>query len=260
MKTTPKRPLESATLLPIEVINRASALLVAREVRRPPETLAFLAQRLLRWWTVLKGVPAFDPPALKSLSREFREMGFDCLPGKTPRWTPKQRAQSESLFHELAFLVAEGPNMALPELRLDLKPQDRPLLVHWIWNHLDHHVSALTIGLLGSRILAVSPEDPRFEGQAGMRERVVQIVSTLVAFALYLGGDHGGDMPMGQAAATVSALLDGLAASLEEAFRLGGTRGGWLARCGGWQRPDYPCRMGDFGSVLQSLPPEIQSE
>ena len=255
-----KRTTESSILLPVEVLNLASALLVAREVRRPPETLAFLAQRLLRWWTVLKGIPTFDPPALKSLARDFREMGFDCLPGKNPRWTPKQRAHAESLFHELAILVAEGPDMALPELRLDLGPKDRPLLVRWIWNHLDHHVSALTIGLLGSRILAVSPEDPRFETQTALRERVVQIVGTLVAFALYLGGDHGGDMPMGQAATTVSALLDGLAASLEEAFRLGGTRGAWLAHCGGWQRPNYPCRMGDFGQVIRALPPEIRSE
>jgi hypothetical protein len=255
-----KNTQESFPLLPLEVLNRASALLVAREVRRPPETLALLAQRLLRWWTVIKGIPTFDPPAFKSLARDFREMGFDCLPGKNPRWTPKQRTQAENLFYELAFLVADSPDMALPELRLDLKPEDRMRLVRGIWNHLDHHVSALTIGLLGSRILAVNPEDPRFETQAALRERVVQIVGTLVAFALYLGGDHGKDMPMGQAATTVSALLDGLAASLEEAFALGGTRGRWLAHCGGWERPAYPCRMGDFGSVIQALPPEIRSE
>jgi hypothetical protein len=255
-----KNTQESFPFLPMEVLNRASALLVAREVRRPPETLALLAQRLLRWWTVIKGIPTFDPPAFKSLARDFREMGFDCLPGKNPRWTPKQRTQAENLFYELAFLVADSPDMALPELRLDLKPEDRLRLVRWIWNHLDHHVSALTIGLLGSRILAVNPEDPRFETQAALRERVVQIVGTLVAFALYLGGDHGKDMPMGQAATTVSALLDGLAASLEEAFALGGTRGRWLAHCGGWERPAYPCRMGEFGSVIQALPPEIRSE
>jgi hypothetical protein len=258
MKT--KKTMESSLLLPVEVLNRASALLIARDVRRPPETLALLTQRLLLWWTIIKGIPTFDPPAFKSLARDFREMGFDCLPGKNPRWTPKQRTQAESLFHELAFLVAGGPELVLPELRLDLQPQDRPLLVRWIWNHLDHHISALTIGLLGSRILAVNPEDPRFESQAALRERVVQIVGTLVAFALYLGGDHGQDMPMGQATATVSALLDGLAASLEEAFVLGGTRGRWLAHCGGWERPAYPCRMGDFGSVIQALPPEIRSE
>ena len=104
-----KRTTESSILLPVEVLNRASALLVAREVRRPPETLAFLTQRLLRWWTVIKGVPTFDPPALKSLARDFREMGFDCLPGKNPRWTPKQRAHAESLFHELVLLVAVNP-------------------------------------------------------------------------------------------------------------------------------------------------------
>jgi hypothetical protein len=253
-----KRTLGSSPLLPIEVLNRASALLVTREVRRPPETLALLTQRILRWWTVLKGAPTFEPSALKPLAREFRELAFDCLPGKNPRWTPQQRTHADSLFQELALLVAEGPDLELPELRLDLAPKDRPLLVRWIWNHLDHHVSALTIGLLGSRTLAVSPEDPRFETQAALRDRVVQIVGTLIAFALYLGGDHGSDMPMGQAATTVSALLDGLAASLEEAFRLGGTRGTWLAHCGGWQRPDYPCRMGDFGSVIQALPPEIQ--
>jgi hypothetical protein len=256
----PSKAMSSAPLLPVEVLNRASALLVAREVRRPPETLAFLAQRLLRWWTVIKGIPTFDPPAFKSLARDFREMGFDCLPGKNPRWTPKQRAQAESLFYELVFLVADGPDLVLPELRLDLQAEDRPQLVRWIWNHLDHHVSALTIGLLGSRILAVNPEDLRFEGQAGLRERVVQIVGTLVAFALYLGGEHGKDMPMGQAATTVSALLDGLAAALEEAFALGGTRGRWLAHCGGWERPVYPCRMADFASVIQTLPPEIRSE
>ena len=255
-----RKTMEASHLLPIEVLNRACALLIAREVRRPPETLAFLAQRLLRWWTVIKGIPTFDPPAFKSLARDFREMGFDCLPGKNPRWTPKQRAQAESLFHELAFLVADSPDLVLPEVRLDLKPGDRPQLVSWIWNHLDHHISALTIGLLGARILAVTPEDLRFENQAPLRERVVQIVGTLVAFALYLAGEHGKDMPMGQAATTVSALLDGLAAALEEAFALGGTRGRWLAHCGGWERPVYPCRMGDFGSVIQALPPEIRSE
>lgn len=260
MKRPSRLPVESSLSLPASVLNRASALLVAREVRRPPETLAFLAQRLLRWWTALKGVPVFEAPALKSLAREFREMGFDCLPGKTPRWSPHQRAQADHLFMELAVLMAERPELELPALRLDLKPADRLLLVHWIWNHLDHHVSALTIGLLGSRILAVRPEDLRFESQAPLRERVVQIVGTLIAFALYLEGEHGGDMPMGQAATTVSALLDGLAAALEEAFRLGGTRGAWLATSGGWKRPDYPCRLGDFGSVLQSLPPEVTSE
>ncbi len=256
----PRTTTAASPLLPVAVLNRASALLVAREVRRPPETLAFLAQRLLRWWTVIKGIPTFDPPAFKSLARDFREMGFDCLPGKNPRWTAKQRTQAESLFYELAFLVADGPDLVLPELRLDLKAADRSQLVRWIWNHLDHHVSALTIGLLGSRILAVNPEDLRFESQAGLRERVVQIVGTLVAFALYLGGEHGGDMPMGQAATTVSALLDGLAAAMEEAFALGGTRGRWLAHCGDWKRPAYPCRMGDFGSVIQALPAEIPTE
>lgn len=250
----------TSTLMPLDLLNRASALLVAREVRRPPETLAGLAQHLLRWWTVLKGAPAFEPSALKPLAREFREMGFDCQPGKTPRWTPKQRAQVEALFGELALRVAAGPDLPLPELRLDLKPKDRPKLVQDIWTHLDYQVSALTLGLLGSRILAVSPEDPRFEGQTGLRERVVQLVGTLVAFALYLAGEHGKDMPMGQAATTVSALMDGLAAALEEGFRMGEVRGAWLARCGGWERPDYPCRMADFGSVVQSLPPEIQPE
>jgi len=256
----PKSATPRSTLLPSEVLDRASALLVAREVRRPPETLAFLAQRLLRWWTVIKGIPTFDPPAFKSLARDFREMGFDCLPGKNPRWTPKQRAQAESLFHELAFLVADGADLPLPQVRLDLDAKDRQMLIQWIWNHLDHHISALTIGLLGSRILAVTPEDLRFESQAQLRERVVQLVGTLIAFALYLAGDHGQDMPMGQAATTVSALLDGLAASLEEAFALGGTRGRWLAHCGGWERPVYPCRMQDYGSVLQALPPELRPE
>jgi hypothetical protein len=254
------RTHETTPLLPVELLNRASALLVAREVRRPPETLAFLAHRLLCWCTALKGAPAFDPPALKSLARDFREMAFDCLPGKNPKWTPKQRVQAEDLFHELALLVAEGPDLELPALRLDLTPKERPQLVRWIWNHLDYHVSALTLGLLGSRILAVTPEDSRFERQALLRERVVQLVGTLVAFALYLAGDHGGDMPASQAAATVSALLDGLAGSLEEAFLLGGIRGTWLAHRGGWQRPDYPCRMGDFGSVIHGLPPEVQPE
>jgi len=256
----PKPTTLSPFPIPADLLDRASALLVAREVRRPAETLPFLAQRLLRWWTVIKGLPTFELPALKSLARDFREMGFDCLPGKNPRWTPKQRTQSEGLFLELALLVADRPDLPLPEVRLDLGPQDRPLLVQWIWNHLDHHITALTIGLLGSRILAVTPEDPRFESQTQLRERVVQLVGTLVAFALYLGGDHGRDMPVGQAATTISALLDGLAASLEEAFSLGGTRGRWLAHCGDWERPVYPCRMGDYGSVLQALPSELRSE
>ena len=65
---------------------------------------------------------------------------------------------------------------------------------------------------------------------------------------------------MGQAATTVSALLDGLAGSLEEAFALGGARGRWLARCGAWERPAYPCRMEDFDSVVRMLPPGIQPE
>jgi hypothetical protein len=252
--------LESSPLLPVEILNRASALLVAREVRRPPETLAFLAQRILSWWTAIKGVPNFEAAALKSLAREFREMAFDCLPGRNPRWTPKQRAHAEDLFLDLARLAVDGPELSLPEVRLDLKPMDRSQLVRWIWNHLDYHVSALTIGLLGTRILAVNPDDPRFAAQANLRERVVQITGTLVALALYLAGDHGGDMPMQQAATTVSALLDGLAGSLEEAFALGDTRGRWLARCGGWQRPDYPCRMGDFGQAIKGLPPEMRPE
>lgn len=254
----PKKSLETSNVIPVEVLNRASALLVARGIRRPPETLALLAQRLLRWWTVIKGLPTFDPPALKSLARDFREMGFDCLPGKNQRWTPRQRAQAEELFDELVQLVTGSPDLALPELRLDLKAGDRPQLVRWIWNHLDHHVSALTIGLLGSRILAVDPGDLRFESQAALRERVVRIVGTLVAFALYLAGEHGRDMPAAQAATAVSALLDGLAGSIEEAFALGGNRGRWLAHCGGWERPVYPCRMGDFDSVIKALPPEIQ--
>ncbi|HWQ10069.1 MAG TPA: hypothetical protein VN436_13205 [Holophaga sp.] len=256
----PARTVETSPVLPADLLNRASALLVARDVRRPPETLAFLTQRLLRWWTVIKGLPTFDPPALKSLSRDFREMGFDCQPGKPLRWTPKQRSQAEALFDDLVVLVAESPDMELPGLRLDLKTVDRPLLVRWIWNHLDHHVTALTIGLLSGRILAVTPEDPLFAGQAPLRERVVQLVGTLVAFALYLGGEHGRDMPMPQAATTASALLDGLAESIAQAFALGGTRGRWLAHCGGWERPAYPCRMSDFSSVLQGLPSGIQPE
>jgi hypothetical protein len=247
-------------LMPIDLIDRASALLVAREVRRPPDTLVPLAQHLLRWWTAMKGAPGFDSASLRPIAREFREMGFDCLPGKPPRWTTKQRDQVEALFDEMAILVAAGPDISLPELRLDLKPKDRSRLIHAIWNHLDYHVSALTLGLLGSRVLAVSPEDPRFEGQRELRERIVQIVGTLVAFALYLAGEHAKDMPMGQAATTVSALLDGLADSIEAAFRLGGTRGAWLARSGGWERPEYPCRMGEFGAVIRSLPLDIQPE
>ncbi len=250
----------TSALMPLDLLNRASALLVAREVRRPPETLAGLAQHLLRWWTVLKGAPAFEPASLKPIAREFREMGFDCQPGKPPRWTPKQRAQVEALFGELALLVSASPDLSLPELRLDLKAKDRHRLVQDIWMHLDYHVSALTLGLLGSRILAVRPEDPRFDGQAALRERIVQIVGTLVAFALYLAGEHGKDMPMGQAATTVSALLDGLAAAIDEGFRMGDARGAWLARCGGWERPAYPCPMADFGTVVRTLPPEIQPE
>ena len=69
----PTKTTAASPLLPVAVLNRASALLVAREVRRPPETLAFLAQRLLRWWTVIKGIPTFDPPAFKSLARDFRD-------------------------------------------------------------------------------------------------------------------------------------------------------------------------------------------
>lgn len=253
-----KKDLETSSLLPPEALDHASALLTARGVRRPPETLAFLAQRLLRWWTVIKGIPAFDSPAFKSLARDFREMGFDCLPGQNPRWTPKQRAQSESLFHELAFLVAASPDMALPALRLDLNPGDRPLLVRWIWNHVDHHVSALTIGLLGSGILAAGPQDPGFESQAALRDRVVQTVDTLVALALYLGEEHDGDPPLHQMAGTTSALLDGLAGALEEAFALGGTRGRWLAHCGDWERPAYPSPRGDFRSLLQTLPPGLR--
>ena len=121
----PARTVETSPVLPTDLLNRASALLVARDVRRPPETLAFLTQRLLRWWTVIKGLPAFDPPALKSLSRTSGRWAFDCQPGKPLRWTPKQRSQAEALFDDLAMLVAESPDMELPRLRLDLKAADR---------------------------------------------------------------------------------------------------------------------------------------
>ena len=253
-----KKPPESELHLPESILNHASALLVAREIRRPAATLAFLAQELLRWRTVLRGAPVFDAAGLKPLARDFREMGFDCLPGRLPRWTPAQKTRTETLFLELALWVVAQPAMDLPRLPPDLAPAEHPRLAPWIWNHLDFHVTALTIGLMGSGILAVTPEDPRFESQAPLRERVVQLVGTLVALALYLGGPHGTDLPAGQALPTASALLDGLAESLEGAFAAGGARGLWLARSGGWTRPDYPCRMEDFSRLAQSLPPEVQ--
>lgn len=249
--------MDPLTLLPADTLGRARALLEARNVRRPPETLAFLAQELLRWHCTLKGVPSFEPASLKSLARAFREMGFDCLPGKLPRWSADHRTRTEELFRELAILVAEGPPLELPALRRDREPEERPWLVRCLWNHLDYHVSALTVGLIGSGVLASDPEDPRFEAQGELRGRVVQIVGTLVPFAIYLGGNFGGDMPLDQAELAISALLDGLASSLEQAFDLGGTRGRWMARCGGWERPEYPCRMGNFEAALLALPKAV---
>jgi hypothetical protein len=82
----------------------------------------------------------------------------------------------------------------------------------------------------------------------------VQLAGALVPFAAYLGGPSGVEMTLDQALTTASSLLDGLAACIDEAFALGGPRGAWLARCGGWFRPAYPHQMEDFVQSPEAQP------
>jgi hypothetical protein len=225
-------------ILPVGILPRAFALLEARGSRRPAETLPFLVQQILRWRTVLKGSPEFTARGLRPLLRDFRELGFDVLPGTTPRWTKTQSRELEDLFLELALLVAAGPPLELPDL--SGKPSDRLKLPQWLWNHVDHHGTALTLGLLESKTLAGSPEDSRYEAQAALRERIVKLASTLVPFAAYLAGPSGAEMTLEQGRSTSCSLLRELSIALDEAFTLGGPRGAWLARRGGWYPPVYP--------------------
>lgn len=237
------------TILPADTLSRSRALLEARGLRRPPETLPFLVQQILRWRTALKGSPSFTAQGLRPLVRDFRELGFDVLPGATPRWTKSQRDELENLFLDLAPGVAAGPTLELPDLPRDPKPSDRLKLPQWLWNHVDHHGTALTLGLLESRVLAGSPEDPGFEEQGALRERIVQLASALVPFAMYLAGPSGAEMTLNEGLRTGCSLLSELSTCLEEAFILGGPRGAWLARRGGWYPPAYP-----FTSLVEALP------
>lgn len=228
------------TILPADSLANARALLEARGLRRPSETLPFLVQQLLRWRTALKGSPDFTASGLHPLLRSFRELGFDTLPGTPSRWNQQQRSALEALFLDLASRVAIGPALELPDLAGKTKPSERLRLPEWIWNHVDHHGAALTLGLLESGILASDPKDPRFEQQSELRARIVQLAGAVVPFATYLAGPSGVEMTQDQALRTASALLDEFSICLDEAFRSAGPQGAWLARSGGWFRPRYP--------------------
>jgi len=228
------------TILPADFLANARALLEARGLRRPAETLPFLVQQILRWRTALKGAPRFDGPGLHTLIRDFRELGFDTAPGTPSRWNQQQRSALEALFLDLAPRVAIGPVLELPDLTGDAKPSERLRLPEWIWNHVDHCGTALTLGLLESGILPSDPTDPRFEQQSELRVRIVQLAGAVVPFAAYLAGPSGMEMSQDQALRTASALLDEFSICLDEAFRMAGPRGAWLARSGGWFRPRYP--------------------
>lgn len=234
------------TILPADTLSRSQALLEARGSRRPPETLPFLVQQILRWRTALKGSPEFTASGLRPLLGNFRELGFDVLP-TAPRWTKTQRHELEDLFLQLALVVSAGPALELPDL--SSRPSDRMKLLPWLWNHMDHHGTALTLGLLESRILAENPSDPRFEAQTELRERIVKLASALVPFAIYLAGPSGAEMTLDQGRSTACSLLLEFSSALDEAFTLGGPRGAWLARRGGWYPPAYP-----FIPMAEALP------
>jgi hypothetical protein len=230
-------------------LDRAKTLLEARKVRRPVETLLPLAQRCLTWWTTVHGNPMEDRRGLRTLQREFRSLAFECGPGKTPRWAKEQSAEAEALFKDLVLLAANMPHPSLPAFGDHLREEARPVLLQWLWMHLDYHVVALTIGLLESGLLAQKPEDPTFESQASLREKAVSTVGTLLTLAAYLSAPTGREMPIQDALLTVSALLNVLSEALEEAFALGGPRAKTLMGKGGWVRPPYPFNVADLDAL-----------
>ena len=247
------------TRLPQDVRDRAAALLAERGVRRPVGTLPFLVQEVLRWRTLSQGLPSFEPRSLNRLARDFRAAAFDLQPAHPRRWRTAQLRESEALFQTLAVLVAEGPALPLPPFPAARRPRHLAELLGTAWNHLDRHLAALSLGLLDGGLLASSPEDPAFETQASLREGMLQPAGALVPLLEYLDTPRGAAMPAHQAHLALSALLDALGEHLDKAFDAGGTRGRWLARAGGWERPEYPCGARELPAALRALPPGAPS-
>lgn len=230
-------------------MDRAKALLEARKVRRPVETLLPLAQRCLAWWTAVHGNPREDHRGLRKLQVDFRALAFECGPGKAPRWVKEHALEADALFTDFVLLAEDMPRPSLPTFGDHLRQEARPVLQYWLWTHLDHHVVALTMGLLESGLLAQKPEDPGFESQAHLRENALSPVATLLGLASYLAAPKSHEMPIQDALLTVSALLDTLGQTLSQAFNLGGPRAHTLMQEGGWERPSYPYHVADLDAL-----------
>ena len=238
--------------IPMATLYRAKALLEARRLCRPVETLLPLAQWSLAWWTAVHGSIKGKPRRLRSLQLEFLAMAFECGPGIPARWTKVQSAEAVALSREFVSLAAELPAPSLPAFGDHLREEARAVLLNWLWAHPDYHAAALTVGLLESGLLADDPDDDAFMSQSGIREGVVSTVSALLGMASYLAAPTGREMPIKEALLTVSAMLDALGGILDEAFALGGPKARALMESGCWERPAYPFNVADLDALAAS--------
>ncbi len=226
--------------MPLALRDKCARLLEARKSHRPAETLPFTAQCLLHWQVIAIGLPSFSAGSLGSMARDFRSIGCDTAPGKSSKWSQEQTGLASEVLGDLWLWLLQREPLPLPEWETSLEEGEYPLLLDWIWNHVDFHFMALTMGLMGTGLVTDDPKDPRHKDQKPFLDFMMQTFGMLVPLADLLGGEPQDRLPVDRALRTSSALLDSLAKALEEMFQAFGPQGLLLARSGGWHRPTYP--------------------
>ena len=246
--------MDIVSSMPLSLHENCARLLKARKSNRPADTLPFTAQCLLHWQVIAIGVPSFSKDSLGSMARDFRSIGCDTAPIKLPKWSPDQTGLASEVLGDLWLWLMQMEPLPLPEWETKPAEGDYPLLLNWIWNHVDFHFMALTMGLMGTGLLTDNPKDPRHKDQKPFLEFMMQTFGILVPLADDLGKESKKRMPVNEALEFSSTLLDSMAGALDDFFRSFGPQGLLLARSGGWYRPAYPCTLKDF--AREKTPPK----
>ncbi len=240
--------------MPLALHEKCAGLLKARKSHRPADTLPFTAQCLLHWQVIAIGLPSFSADSLGSMARDFRSIGCDTAPIKSAKWSKQETGLAYEVLGDLWLWLMQNEPLPLPEWETNLEEGEYPLLLDWIWNHVDFHFMALTMGLMGTGLLTDDPKDPRHKDQKPFLDFMMQTFGMLVPLADSLGEESKDRMPVSRALRMSSVLLDSMAEALDEFFQAFGPQGMLLARTGGWYRPAYPFSHQDL--AREKAPPK----
>lgn len=243
--------MEILSSMPLATYERAAKLLKQRGCLRPPETLPLLAEMFLRW----QGAIGIPEPSQRAgwvpMLGDFRAIAFDLTSALSTPWTIAQTKAAGDLLIELWRNNLDAPPLHLPVWERSLNEGERPLLADWVWSHLDLHYLALTMGVLASGLVGEPPESKRDREWFQTAMEQVAFIST---FAENLMGAKGDPMPIAEALAMGSGMLDGMAMHLVDGFNRGGLQGQLMARAAGWHTPSYPVSAETFFASIAPQP------